>query len=70
MNGGSMRYTINLHAAAEPASVSPEAGFVVFNGRRLLPFEADMLGQALSECADRAESMAAEKAAQLQPVEA
>lgn len=69
-NGGSMRYTINIHGASQAASVKAEAGYVDFNGARLMPFEAAMLADALSECAEKAEDKAAEKASKLQPAEA
>lgn len=63
-----MRYTINLHATSA-ACISAQAGFVDFNGARLMPFEAAMLADALTACADRAEDKAASAAAELQPVE-
>ncbi|MCV2361644.1 hypothetical protein LNV08_21985 [Paucibacter sp. TC2R-5] len=65
-----MRYTINLIGQDDPATIKAEAGRVLFNGRAILPFEAAMLGDALNECADQAETLAAQAAAALQPVEA
>lgn len=63
-----MRYTINLHGAPScPANVKAEAGVVCFNGLKLLPFEAAMLGDALNECAERAEEVAAQVAASSRP---
>lgn len=41
--------------SAGRAEIHSEPGRVVFNGASLLPFEAAMLADALSECADRAE---------------
>jgi hypothetical protein len=49
------RYTINTGAGV--ASVSSEAGRVTLNGASLLPHEADMLAEALRECAERAEAL-------------
>jgi hypothetical protein len=65
-----MRYTINFQQAADPANVAAECGIVRFNGAKLLPHEAAMLASALAECADKAESKAAEAAATIQPVAA
>lgn len=56
-----MRYTIKTEALAIGVQSMP--GRVNFQGLMLLPFEADMLGQALSECATHAETLAAESAA-------
>lgn len=54
-----MRYTINVQNETVPAlEVRPEAGRVIINGVPLLPFEAQMLGDALNECADQAETLA------------
>ncbi|WP_431257199.1 hypothetical protein ACQ86G_21440 [Roseateles chitinivorans] len=61
-----MRYTVKT-VAQTPVQVEAVAGQVVINGLALLPHEADMIGQALSRCADRAESIAAEAAAALEP---
>lgn len=62
-----MRYTIALQLQPQRALISSEPGFVVFNGQRLLPMEAEMLAQALSDCADSAENLAAKAAAALKP---
>lgn len=64
-----MRFTVKT-VAATPVHVEAVAGQVVINGLSLLPHEADMIGQALSRCADRAESIAAEAAAALEPANA
>ncbi len=63
-----MRFTIKTTAQL-PVNVQAEAGRVSINGLHLLPHEAAMVSDALSRCADRAESIAAEQAGQLQPVE-
>lgn len=62
-----MRYTIALQLAPQRALIAAEAGRVDFNGQKLMPHEAAMLAQALEDCAERAEDMAAELAAKLQP---
>ncbi len=64
-----MRFTIKTTAQL-PVNVQAEAGRVSIKGLSLLPHEAAMVGDALNRCADRAESIAAELAGQLQPVEA
>lgn len=64
-----MKFTVKTQAQL-PVNVKAEAGRVCINGLSLLPHEAAMVGDALSRCADRAESMAADAAAALQPVEA
>lgn len=58
-----MRYTIALQQSAERATIAAHAGTVEFNGVHLLPHEADMLAQALEDCANRAEDKAATVAA-------
>ena len=64
-----MRYTIALQDTAAPkVAIRAAAGLVIFNGQALLPFEAAMLADALSTCADRAEDLAAEAASQLSPL--
>jgi hypothetical protein len=62
-----MRYTIALQNTCDRATVQAVAGVVVFNGRNLLPFEADMIGKALLDCADRAEVLADQVAGGVQP---
>ena len=64
-----MRYTINFQHNPQAAQVAAAAGVVKFNGATLLPYEAAMLADALSECADAAETKAAEAAAALRPVQ-
>lgn len=49
------RYTINTGAGV--ATVCSEPGRVTLNGGALLPHEADMLAEALRECAERAEAL-------------
>lgn len=58
-----MRYTIALQRCPERAVISAQVGTVEFNGVHLLPHEADMLAQALEDCAKRAEDKAADVAA-------
>lgn len=67
MNGGSMKYTINTFAAL-PVKVESFAGRVVINGLSLLPHEAAMVGDALNDCAESAEDLAAQAAGDLKPV--
>ncbi|MEH0165588.1 hypothetical protein [Roseateles microcysteis] len=64
-----MRFTVKTTAQL-PVNVQAEAGRVSINGLSLLPHEAAMVGDALNRCADRAETLAAEESANLQPVEA
>lgn len=66
-----MRYTINVQTAGVPAlEVKAEAGRVTINGVPLLPFEAAMFGDALNECADKAETLALQARAALSKVAA
>lgn len=64
-----MKFTVKTQAQL-PVNVQADAGRVTINGLCLLPHEAAMVGDALNRCADRAESLAADAAAALQPVEA
>lgn len=64
-----MRFTIKVHGRDDGLTVQPEAGRVLVSGVPMLPFEAAMLADALNRCADKAECLAAEAAAALQPVE-
>ena len=64
-----MRYSINVHGHTEPVEISSEPGRVVVCGLGYLPFEADMIGEALRRCADDAETKAASAAAKLQPAD-
>lgn len=45
---------------AGPVSVASTAGAVVFNGATLLPHEAALLADALIDCANHAEKLAAD----------
>lgn len=63
-----MRYTIALQLAPHRALIAAEPGRVDFNGQKLMPHEAAMMAMALNECADKAEDLAADAAAALQPV--
>lgn len=63
-----MKFTIKT--AQLPVNVQAGAGEVVINGLTLRPHEAAMIASALDSCADRAEDLAAQVAATLQPVEA
>lgn len=60
-----MRYTIALQCSSERVNIHAAApgGIVVFNGQALLPHEAAMIADALTECAERAEDLAASFAA-------
>lgn len=60
-----MRYTIALQNSEQRCHVQACAGIVEFNGVRLLPYEAAMLGDALEQCAAKAEDKAATLAASL-----
>lgn len=62
-----MRYTIALQLCPQRALIQSEAGRVDFNGTKLMPHEAAMLAEALGECAEHAETLAADAAAKLQP---
>lgn len=62
-----MRYTIALQNSRDRACVQASTGVVVFNGLELMPYEADMIGKALLDCADKADTLAADAASQLQP---
>lgn len=62
-----MRYTIALQLSPMRALIQSEAGRVDFNGQKLMPHEAAMLAQALEDCAEHAEDLAANTAANLQP---
>lgn len=54
-----MSYTIKVSTCGVPAlEVDAEAGVVTINGVPLLPHEADVFGQALQDCATRAEALA------------
>ena len=64
-----MKFTIKTGCEL-PISVQAGAGEVVINGLTLRPHEAAMVGDALNRCADRAEDLAAQVAATLQPIEA
>jgi len=62
-----MKFTIKLRAPeiVGGAQVEAQAGQVLFNGVRLLSFEAAMLADALNDCAEQAEKLArAERTAQ------
>lgn len=63
-----MKFTIKTSAQL-PVNVQAGAGEVLINGLTLRPHEAAMVGDALNRCADRAETLAAEVAATLQPIE-
>ena len=53
-----MDYTIKVGNQEVPAlEVNAQAGFVTINGVPLLPHEADVFGQALQDCATRAEAL-------------
>lgn len=65
-----MRFTIKVHGQDHGVTIQPMAGRVMMAGLPILPFEAAMLADALNRCAERAETMAAEAAAALQPAEA
>jgi hypothetical protein len=62
-----MKFTVKTMTGL-PVCVSAVAGQVLINGLALLPHEAAMVGDALSQCADQSESLAAATAAKLQPV--
>lgn len=49
------RYSTKTSAGC--ASIHSEPGRVIFNGAALLPHEAAMLADALSDCAERAEQL-------------
>lgn len=64
------RFTINLQRVSDAINIQSRPGIVMVSGSELLPFEAAMMAQALADCAQHAEEMAAQAAARaLVPVE-